>query len=191
MPLDLRRAKGWAGQLVEAALGAPGGSRPEPDFSHLGVELKTLPVDARGQPRESTWVCTAPMDATMDRRWEESRVRHKLAHVLWVPIVGDRADGPGERILGAPSYWEPSAAEEDVLRADWEELSEALGRGELRMLHGRVGKALQLRPKAARGDDLVWALDDEANWVQTVPLGFYLRARFTRGLLARHTRASA
>src|SRR5688500_18797590 len=52
------RAKGWVGQLLERALGATAGSRAKPDFEALGIELKTLPVDGRGQPKESTFVCT-------------------------------------------------------------------------------------------------------------------------------------
>src|SRR5262249_39636744 len=57
-PSELLRAKGWAGQLLERALGASAASRAEPDFQRLGIELKTLPIDARGRPRESTFVCT-------------------------------------------------------------------------------------------------------------------------------------
>ena len=49
--------KGKVGDLLERALGAsptPGASH---DFPHLGVELKTVPVDQRGVPHESTFVC--------------------------------------------------------------------------------------------------------------------------------------
>jgi len=31
-------------------------------------------------------------------------------------------------------------------------------------------------------------LDDEGVWVRAVPYGFYLRARFTEGVVAGHTR---
>lgn len=43
-PQDLLKEKGWVGQLIEAALGATAGSKPVPDFEHIGVELKTLPI---------------------------------------------------------------------------------------------------------------------------------------------------
>ena len=62
VPKDFRRHKGWAGQLIELALGASAGSKAEPDFPHLGIELKTIPVSEVGQPYESTFVCTAPLD---------------------------------------------------------------------------------------------------------------------------------
>ncbi|MFT5521994.1 MAG: DNA mismatch repair protein MutH, partial [Enterobacterales bacterium] len=57
VPEDLRREKGWVGQLLEKVLGATAGNKPEPDFVGLGIELKTLPIDARGFPSESTYVC--------------------------------------------------------------------------------------------------------------------------------------
>ena len=42
VPPDLKRDKGWVGMLLERALGATAGSKAEQDFSHLGVELKTI-----------------------------------------------------------------------------------------------------------------------------------------------------
>ena len=60
-PADLRRDKGWVGMLLEIHLGASAGSKPERDFAHLGVELKTIPVDAQGRPLETTFVCVAPL----------------------------------------------------------------------------------------------------------------------------------
>ncbi len=187
-PPDLRRDKGWIGLLVETALGATASSRAEPDFPHLGVELKTLPVRADGRPHESTYVCTAPLDGSLAARWEDAWVRHKLARVLWVPIVGEPGTAPGERVVGAPLLWSPSPEEEATLRADWEALTESLALGELWQIDARKGEALQLRPKAARADDHTWTIDADGEWAAANPRGFYLRARFTRALLARHYR---
>lgn len=53
----MRHRKGKTGELVEQALGAVGGSLRGPDFPELGVELKTIPLDEQGRPRESTFVC--------------------------------------------------------------------------------------------------------------------------------------
>ena len=46
IPESSRSGKGWPGQLIEDALGASAASLPEPDFQLIGVELKTIPVDA-------------------------------------------------------------------------------------------------------------------------------------------------
>lgn len=47
--------------LLELYLGAMAGSKPEQDFPELGIELKTIPVDAAGKPLETTFVCVAPL----------------------------------------------------------------------------------------------------------------------------------
>ena len=61
VPPDLKRDKGWVGMLLETALGATAGSKAEQDFSHLGIELKTLPINAEGFPLETTFVSLAPL----------------------------------------------------------------------------------------------------------------------------------
>ena len=184
IPEEARRSKGWIGQLVEAALGAEGGSRPEPDFAGLGVELKTIPVAEDGRPRESTFVCTAPIEGAFEGAWLESRVRHKLAHVLWVPIHGD-PDGALElRTIGVPKLWTPNPEEGAALAADWLLLSELIAGGELHRINARLGAVMQLRPKGANAADYAWMIDDEGGWVRAVPYGFYLRARFTAKLIA-------
>lgn len=184
VPPDLRRNKGWIGNLLETALGATSSSRPQPDFPHLGIELKTLPVDERGKPRETTYVCTAPLDGTLSTSWESSWVRRKLSAVLWVPIVG--AGPPGERIVGSPFLWRPTAEDDAALGSDFAAIAEIIARGEWWNLDARHGAALHVRPKAANAQQMVWVLDEEASWVRTNPRGFYLRTRFTETLVRRY-----
>src|SRR5687767_5542151 len=90
-PANPLRAKGLVGQLLERALGATAASRAQPDFESLGIELKTLPVDSRGRPTESTFVCTIALTEIGDVEWEHSRVRRKLSRVLWIPIEAEPA----------------------------------------------------------------------------------------------------
>ncbi|MEZ4239630.1 MAG: DNA mismatch repair endonuclease MutH [Myxococcota bacterium] len=183
VPDEPRRAKGWAGTLLERALGATAASRAAPDFPGLGIELKSVSVDARGQPTESTYVCTAPLDAVALGPWRDAWVRHKLQRVLWIPIT---AGGPlGARTVGAPIPWSPSDDDDALLRRDYTEIAEIVAAGELWQLDARRGEALQVRPKGQDGSDAAWALDEDGGWVRDTPRGFYLRRRFTAGLLAR------
>ena len=185
VPADTRREKGWIGQLLEAALGATAGAAAEPDFPHLGVELKTLPVDARGRPRESTWVCTVPLRAgSLD--WHDSWVRRKLRCVLWFPIESGADLRLAERRLGMPLLWQPSAEEEALLRRDWEELMDMICRGGLEQITARHGEALQIRPKGADSRALTDTVSGDGEAVRTLPRGFYLRASFTRAIIERH-----
>ena len=185
-PPDLRRAKGFSGQLLELALGATAASRAEPDFPHLGIELKSLPVDRHGRPCESTFVCTIELRQIGDLEWESSRVRKKLARVLWVPIQGQRDIPPGQRRIGTPLLWSPDDSDEAELRFDWEELAGLIGRGDVEAISGHMGRFLQVRPKAANSRARRPGVDANGARVASLPRGFYLRARFTERLLKKH-----
>lgn len=185
VPTDLRRHKGWVGQLIEQALGASAGSLAAPDFEAIGVELKTLPVDGRGLPRESTYVCTVPLEAAGED-WEHSWLRRKLARVLWLPVQAEKDVGLPQRRIGSALLWSPAPEEEVLLRRDWEELTERILLGELEQISARHGEVLQIRPKAADSRVLRHAVGADGERVLTNPRGYYLRATFTAAILRRH-----
>ena len=186
VPVDLRRAKGFVGSLLERALGASAGSRALPDFPELGIELKTLPVDRAGAPVESTFVCTIPLTEIGQVEWADSRVRRKLATVLWVPVEGERSIAVGERRIGQALLYRLTTEDEAVLRADLEELAGLIGRGHVEALTGHLGRFLQIRPKAAHSRARRVGFDVDGAPFAALPKGFYLRASFTRTLLERH-----
>jgi DNA mismatch repair protein MutH len=167
------------GQLVELGLGATAGSRAGPDFAALGIELKTLPLDASGKPVESTFVCTISLPDVGDIEWEHSPVKKKLARVLFVPVEGERERPIAERRLGTPLFWSPSAEEERDLKFDWDELAGRIGRGDVESITGHLGRFLQVRPKAADSHARRRAFDADGVAFAALPRGFYLRALFT------------
>jgi len=177
------RGKGRIGNLVEKALGATAGSAAAPDFPHLGIELKTIPVDGSGRPLESTFVCTISLGDADTTSWETSLVRAKLAHVLWLPIVTARGRPAAERRVGTPLLWQPTADQEAILRADFDDIMGRIGVGGVEGLTARAGRWLQVRPKARTGRARTWSFGPEGELIATVPRGFYLRARFTQALL--------
>jgi DNA mismatch repair protein MutH len=183
LPRDPRRAKGFVGGLLERALGADPAAGEGPDFPALGIELKSIPLGARGRPAESTFVCSIRMSDADEQGRESSRLRRRLARVLFVPVDAARLAPLAARRFGAPSFWTPDAREEAALRADWEDLMGAIGAGRGGTLSAREGRVLQVRPKAA--SSAVRTLGPGAE--QTLPLGFYLRASFTAGLLPRRS----
>jgi DNA mismatch repair protein MutH len=186
VPPNLLRAKGFVGGLLERALGASAGSRALPDFPELGIELKTLPVDRAGAPVESTFVCTIPLTEIGQVEWADSRVRRKLATVLWVPVEGERSIAVGERRIGQALLYRLTSEDEAVLRADWEELAGFIGRGHVEQLTGHLGRFLQIRPKAAHSRARRVGFDADGAPFAALPKGFYLRPSFTRTLLERH-----
>ena len=183
VPPDLKRDKGWVGMLLERALGATAGSKAEQDFSHLGVELKTLPINAEGYPLETTFVSLAPLVQNSGVKWENSHVRYKLSCVLWMPIEGSRHIPLGERHIGAPILWKPTAEQERQLKQDWEELMDLIVLGKLDQITARIGEVMQLRPKGANSRSITKGIGRNGEVIETLPLGFYLRKAFTAGIL--------
>ena len=183
VPPDLKRDKGWVGMLLERALGATAGSKAEQDFSHLGVELKTLPINSEGYPLETTFVSLAPLVQNSGVKWENSHVRHKLSCVLWMPIEGSRHIPLRERHIGAPILWKPTAEQERQLKQDWEELMDLIVLGKLDQITARIGEVMQLRPKGANSRSITKGIGRNGEVIETLPLGFYLRKAFTAGIL--------
>ncbi|UCE88683.1 MAG: DNA mismatch repair endonuclease MutH [Pseudomonadota bacterium] len=183
LPREPRHAKGWLGQLIETRLGATAGSRAEPDFQTIGVELKTLPLNRHGRPRESTYVCTVPLTSAGDLAWETSWVRRKLSRVLWVPVEADPAIALARRRLGFPLLWSPTPEQAEMLRRDWEELMDMVCLGRLEEISARHGMCLQIRPKAANSRALRAATGASGEQTLSLPRGFYLRTSFTARIL--------
>ncbi len=186
VPENLRREKGWIGQLLELALGATAGSKPLQDFPEIGVEMKTLPITSEGIPLESTFVCTAPLLNQTSVNWHTCNVKNKLSLVLWIPIIGNRTTSVGDKIIGYGLLWQPSVQEERILQQDWEEIMELISLGKIESISARTGEALQLRPKAASGSSLTTAIGQDGTLISTRPRGFYLRTSFTARLIQKH-----
>lgn len=183
VPRDLKRAKGWVGELFESALGASAGSRPVPDFEDLGIELKSIPLNSRHEPQESTFVSSAPLQHTIGLRWINSAVKAKLNRVLWVPVEAAHRIPVAQRRVGRPLIWSPSPQDSAILQADWEEHIERIALGDLDELDGRLGTYLQIRPKAINRRDRTIATSSRGEPINTLPRGFYLRTSFTRKIL--------
>lgn len=183
VPEHFKQHKGFTGQLIELWLGASAGSTPQQDFPELGVELKTIPVDANGKVLETTYVCFAHTKVPFGTTWKNSSVKNKLQQVLFIPILGERSVPPRNRIVGMPKLWLPTPEQDSVLKQDWEELCEMISLGQIQKINATQGVALHIRPKAADGTVLTQATGSEGEAILTRPRGFYLRKSFTQTIL--------
>jgi DNA mismatch repair protein MutH len=178
--------KGRMGELFERLLGATGGTGQRTlDFPEIGVELKTIPMSADGQPQESTFVCAVDLDLDVD--YVDSWVARKLRRVLFVPLVGPRTSPASMRRVGPPVLFEPTVDEDAVFAADYDDIMGLVGIGRVEDVSARLGRYLQLRPKARDGSARVTLRGREGEPIPVVPRGFYLRASFTREALARRS----
>ena len=183
IPQNLQQEKGWVGQFIEKLLGANASNKPEPDFINLGIELKTLPINMKGNPAESTYVCVVPLSQTEGLCWENSLVKAKLNHVLWIPIEADKNLPLGLRRVGMGILWQPTAEIEAKLACDYNEFIDRIALGEVESITADQGNLLQIRPKAANASKLTAGIGHEGQAIRTLPRGFYLRPAFTREII--------
>ena len=183
IPTSITNAKGWTGRLLEIVLGANANTAPAPDFLDLDIELKTIPIDESGKPKESTYVCVVQLDPIALQSWEDSLVKHKLNNVLWIPIEAKKNIPFGLRRIGTPLLWQPDIEQEKQLKEDWQELSDMIVMGEIDKISSSMGKYLQIRPKAANSSIITKNKNMVDNENITLPRGFYLRSSFTKTLI--------
>ncbi len=186
VPKNLLREKGWVGQFLEYLLGAESASLAQPDFPSIGVEMKTLPIDATGKPLESTYVSVVPLINLHQVQWQGSVVQQKLAHVLWIPIIAEKHIPIKERTLAMPFLWQPTTSEIQTLRSDFEETIETISMGRVDTIDARFGEILQVRPKAANNKALTECMGPDGELIMTLPRGFYIRPQFTKRILKQH-----
>jgi len=184
VPAGSRIPKGWAGRLVEQELGAEGSFRG-PDFTRLGIELKTVPVREDFWPLESTAVCHIDPVVIAGESWATSYVRQKLQHVLFIALACPKAPHSiGDRHITGVRLWNPSLEEERLLQTDFEYIVRNYFRqGRAHALTGHVGKVLQVRPKGRNRADMQGAYDADGNPSRLGRCGFYLRPAFVCGIL--------
>jgi DNA mismatch repair protein MutH len=182
-PQNLKIQKGWQGQFLEQCLGADSGNLSQPDFNHLGIELKTLPVDLSGRVEESTYVCVLNLMDHQLMQWQQSAVFKKLNHVLWVPIAKSKHQDLASALVGSPFLWQPNPNEMQLLKNDWEHVMNLVSLGQVDKLNARLGEVLQVRPKAAHSRITTSAFGREGETIKTLPRGFYLRSSFTQSII--------
>jgi len=184
VPVGAVHTKGWPGQLIEHELGVETGGMRGPDFSALGIELKTVPVDERRVPRESTAVCQIDPIAIAGESWDTSYARKKLERVLFVALETQPGQPVAERRVSEVRLWSPSRAEHEVLRADFELfVREYFRRGRADAITGHLGRVLQVRPKGKNADDRRDGYDELGRPTRVGKCGFYLRPAFVASLL--------
>jgi DNA mismatch repair protein MutH len=110
-------------------------------------------------------------------------VRQKLSRVLFVPLMGDDGIAWRERRVAEPRMWSPTKEQETILRGDFDDVVGLIGVGRIEELTAHRGRWLQVRPKAAHGRVRTVARGAENESIETIPRGFYLRARFTSAIL--------
>ncbi len=189
IPADQFHHKGWAGQLLEPSLGATANSLPEPDFQHIGVELKTLPLNRSGSPKESAFVCLINL-TRIGPHWDNFLVKYKFSCVPWVPIEADPEIPLVARRVGSAILWSPDKKQESTLKQNWQELMSMIAIGKLKQITAHQREYLQVRPKATNNRAITKGINNEREEILTLSRGFYLRTSLTKQILNQNVESA-
>lgn len=182
-PYNNRAGKGFAGQLTEIFLGADAGTLSEPDFTSLGIELKTLPVGFDLMPAQSTFLCMADLNPERFIPFEQSHLYHKLRHMLFVLLLAPKGAKITERRILGYFFFKPDAQTLNLFEQDYNEFNELIFNASARDIDGTAGNVIQMRPKAAASSEYIKVRDASGNFTTTYPRAYYLRPHFTKQLM--------
>lgn len=177
-------AKGFAGELLEFALGAQAHNLPLPDFTNLSIELKSMPVGYDLKPLESTFLCHAPLMNVRGLDFYHSPLYKKIALMLFVAVEGEKEIPIKDRKVLGFYLFKPQGAVLDQIKADYDELMEMVATGHAHDINGAIGQIIQMRPKAASGQELTSFITEDGQIGKTRPRGFYMRRSFTLQIAA-------
>lgn len=179
--------KGFGGNLVDAILGADAGNEPAPDVSSLGIEIKTIPIEAGPSVQWPTKVTAMNYADVATTQWAESTVFHKLRTVLFVPIVKYDTSSPDHWYIRRPFLWLPSQEILKQLEHDYNSVRKLVLDHHFDDIHsGRPpngqGKYLMVKPAAAKGSSRrQYVVDGQSYSLQ--PKAWMLRESFTEPIL--------
>ena len=182
-PYNNRAGKGFAGQLTEIFLGADAGTLSEPDFTNLGIELKTLPVGFDLMPAQSTFLCMADLNPERFIPFEQSHLYHKLRHMLFVILLAPKGAKITERRILGYFFFKPDNQTLKLFEQDYNEFNELILNASAREIDGSAGNVIQMRPKAAASSEYIKVRDVSGNFTTTYPRAYYLRPWFTKKLM--------
>jgi len=131
------RNKGLAGRIVEAAMGLPANPRQEADLSHLGLEIKTVPVGPGLKVLEMTKITMLNFQDVADHPFEGSNVEHKLRSIIFVPVMKLEPDRPDQWYIRSPFIWFPSNAAYRQLKRDYESVREIIRAGDVERISSK------------------------------------------------------
>ncbi|HXK00556.1 MAG TPA: DNA mismatch repair endonuclease MutH [Buchnera sp. (in: enterobacteria)] len=187
IPTVLKKNKGFIGYLLEEILGAGSGNKAQQDFLDIGVELKTIPINKKNIPLESTFVCSVPLKKNIALVWNNSYFYKKIKRILWIPIQGEKDVPVSDRLIGKPFLWTPNSMQENLIRSDWEELMDLIILGGIEDITGKNGTVLQVLKRSSNCSYLTHAIGKHGEVIFTVPRYFYLKKTFTFTILKHHS----
>ncbi|QJC28370.1 MutH/Sau3AI family endonuclease [Enterobacteriaceae endosymbiont of Plateumaris braccata] len=183
IPINLNKDKGWIGKLIELyLLGSQQKNIFNQDIPQIGIEIKTIPINEKGNTINNTFICSLPLKNKNFIIWEKSKLYNKLSKILWIPIITKNENVPFEmRVIGNPILWKPSKENYKNLYKDWLELMKLLVSGKIEYMNYYNGTILLVKTKSNK-NKLIKTINENNEIILTTPRAFYLKKKFTKTL---------
>jgi DNA mismatch repair protein MutH len=179
---DPTSMKSAAGDIAELVAGKKPDALPQADLSEFDIEVKTVPLDLTGKPRENTKITALNYTKLLKEKWETSHVYEKVRVVLFVPIVKEDTKRPEAWYVRSPFIWMPSRDQLAVIRKDWEKIKKMVRSGD--QLTATVGEYL-IANTSGQGkgkDNRTYELPD-GRTIDVKTRAFFLRKTFVAEIL--------
>lgn len=174
--------KAAAAQVARALVGERGTGR-HGEFERFGIEVKTVPVDARGRLVEAMSFPAFVHEELIFETWESSDLLARLNRLLIIPIHRERRASLDAMRLGRPFFWNPTQTELDGIRREWERYRGLIEQGQARDLPKAAETTfIHVRPKARDSRDR----DRAPGEIDVIRKCFWLNQRYLERVLDEH-----
>jgi DNA mismatch repair endonuclease MutH len=120
---NIDSGKGAVGIIIEReSFGIQTNNEARPDFPHLGVELKVLPLKSNPKGelsvKERTKICSINYENLIKEKWNDSHAREKLNKILFIFYHHHPNNLLNSKIIDHYLF-ELENKEEPIIKADW------------------------------------------------------------------------
>jgi DNA mismatch repair endonuclease MutH len=173
-------SKSYAANVVHTAVRAASPLSSE-DFKLIGPTVKMTRIDASAYPYEAmSFPAFRHLDLIRET-WDDSEFLSLVEHMIIVPVFGaERSTPAGNCVIQEPVYWEPTAAQLEVIQREWEDFHDRIKRGGAAALptEGQTS-AIHVRPHGRNAADL----DAAPGGGSQTKKSFWLNRRFVQEIL--------
>jgi len=174
-------AKDFAARVVRKAL-LQSSPLTKTEFKLVGPTVRVIRVGRDLYPYEAISFPAFSHVDLIEEIWQDSALLSYLEHMLLAPILGTvRSTPPDECVIQEPVYWRPTAAQLELIEAEWTTFRDLIASGKADSLPTESQtRAIHVRPHARDSTDR----DPTPGGGSQIKKSFWLNKRFIQRILS-------
>jgi DNA mismatch repair protein MutH len=148
------KSKSFCAMVIRRCLGAKSPNSRIEEFEKMGIAIKTVRLDADGNPREAMSFPKMDYMDIADEEWEDSDFFSQIQRLFIVPLYSKGRTQTKEDVLGEAFFWSPMMEQMKTIKEEWEMYRDEIKAGKADSLTV-ASKTLMVhvRPHALDSDD--------------------------------------